>query len=222
MENNKQRFSSAPWIEPQNIMIGGAGGIGSWVALALSRIGHNLFIYDFDTVDEFNLGGQFYSHEQVYLRKVDALRNNLIKFSAQHINTFGKFLEDSEVCPITIAAFDNMEARKMLFNQWKKLETPLLFIDGRMSAEHFEVFAVTPDRADQWEKDWFPSSEANVVACSYKATTFNAMGIAYIITTAVNNFLSLHLGTDITRELPYKWTFHAGATYYETETGSIQ
>lgn len=209
--NTSARFSDAPWANKKlQIVIGGAGGIGSWVALSLSRIGHELYIYDFDTINDFNLGGQFYRHSQVNITKANALKDNLQIFSNSIVSTFSIYDESSLVTPIMIAAFDNMEARLLMFEKWlAQGDSAELFLDGRMMAESFIVYAVTPETAEMYRKEWFPSSEATQARCNYKATTFNAMGIAYVMTTLLNNFICIKTESDLTREVPFKWVSSA-------------
>lgn len=51
------RFSDAPWYIPNTpVLIGGAGGIGSWLGVLLARQDLAITIYDFDSVDLTNLG----------------------------------------------------------------------------------------------------------------------------------------------------------------------
>ncbi len=58
--------------------IAGAGGLGSNVASSLVRAGiGKLLIVDFDKVEESNLNRQFYFCDQIGMRKVDALKENL-------------------------------------------------------------------------------------------------------------------------------------------------
>ena len=73
------RFSDAPWAsEIRSITIGGAGGLGSWLAMFLARVGHRIDIYDFDHVGTENIGGgQFYSERQAGQAKTSALRSNI-------------------------------------------------------------------------------------------------------------------------------------------------
>lgn len=64
--NNKNsrtvRFSDAPWYIPGlPILVGGAGAIGSWLTLYLARQDAKLYVYDFDTIDLTNMGGQLYN-----------------------------------------------------------------------------------------------------------------------------------------------------------------
>ncbi|MHA1199668.1 MAG: hypothetical protein ACTSQF_10110, partial [Candidatus Heimdallarchaeaceae archaeon] len=61
----KSRFRDASWfgnVETLTtpIVVGGAGGIGSWLTFFLARMLSNnyIFLYDFDTVEEVNMAGQ--------------------------------------------------------------------------------------------------------------------------------------------------------------------
>jgi len=58
----------------------GAGGLGSNCAAALVRVGlGKLVIADFDTVSASNLNRQFYFADQIGMKKVEALYDNLMR-----------------------------------------------------------------------------------------------------------------------------------------------
>ncbi len=62
--------------------IAGAGGLGSAVAVALTRMGiGTLVIVDFDVVEPSNLNRQQYFIDQIGLPKVEALRQNLSRMN---------------------------------------------------------------------------------------------------------------------------------------------
>jgi len=199
----KMRFSAAPWAgKAQDIIIGGAGGISSWLSLALARAGHNLYVYDMDTYENQNIAGQFCKTSDVGKKKTVALKENIKAFTDSNISAMDKYESNSMVAPIMMCGFDNMEARKLMFEKWKAEDDRLLFIDGRMTAEVFNVFVVQKGQEDRYEETLFPSSEANELPCSFKSTTHNAMGIAYMMTSALNNFLAQDV--DPVRELPFQ------------------
>lgn len=217
------RFNDAPWMQEkrEDIIIGGAGGIGSWVSLSLGRTNHNLYIYDMDRYDENNLGGQFCKTKQVGINKAEALANNLNEFSVEKVTAMPyEYTNEGLVCPIMIAGFDNMEARKLMYTKWKnqKSEHKKVFIDARMTAEFFEVLVITnEDDEKRYEKDFlFPSSEANELPCSFKSTTHNAMGCAYLITGLLNNYLVGDYKNGGIRELPFHTRMDVGIMMFET------
>jgi sulfur carrier protein ThiS adenylyltransferase len=105
-----------------SVGIAGAGGLGSNVAVSLARagVGH-LVIADHDKVEPSNLNRQQYFVDQVGLRKVEALRANLLK-----INPFAVYeIHDVRISrrnaarvfasvDVVVEAFDRAEAKEML------------------------------------------------------------------------------------------------------------
>lgn len=69
-----------PFFELKNAVVGiaGLGGLGSNVAVALTRLRvGKLILTDFDAVEESNLNRQNYFHDQIGIHKVDASMENL-------------------------------------------------------------------------------------------------------------------------------------------------
>src|SRR3954465_14305021 len=75
MAQRTTRFSGADWADQlRTIILVGVGGIGSWTAINLARIGHTLHIVDPDIVDETNVnGGQAFRNADIGTRKVLAV-----------------------------------------------------------------------------------------------------------------------------------------------------
>ncbi len=106
-------------IQSKKIGIGGAGGLGSNVAVILARCGfRNFEILDDDTVDHSNLNRQFYFLDEVGKSKVTTLRNRLLKINpdcAVHIfpvhwseETGDQFFH---ACDFIVEAFDEAETK---------------------------------------------------------------------------------------------------------------
>lgn len=188
------RFKDAPWFAqgPQEIIIGGAGGIGSWVALALARASHILHIYDMDDYDLSNVAGQFVSLSAIGKNKAEALKQQLSAFCDEpDISTYGRFDEEGGMAtPIMISAFDNMNARKLMFEKWSSLEDREIFIDGRQGPEHGTIFAVLKGQESQYKESLFDDGEVEDLECSYKATTHCGMRTASEMVAQLNNYLS--------------------------------
>lgn len=99
--------------------IAGAGGLGSNIAMHLTRagVGH-LTVVDFDVVSESNLNRQFYFRDQVGLPKVAALCTNLLRIApALDLRTHAQRLTEADFrptfadCEVVVEAFDNPEAK---------------------------------------------------------------------------------------------------------------
>jgi len=194
IDNKKVRFSDAPWAKStQHIVVGGAGGIGSWASLYLARIGHSLHIYDMDTIEETNIGGQLYAVAQIGQNKAEATKETIINFCGEEasIHTYGRFDRKNGMCsPIMVSCFDNMSSRRNMFEVWKKQEDRLAFIDGRMLAEVGNVFLVQKGQEEKYEEMLFDDSEVEEVACSFKATSHCGGSIGALMVSILNNFLT--------------------------------
>lgn len=203
------RFSELMWYDPNyEFIVGGAGGIGSWLCLLLSRAGYHLHVYDMDTVDETNLGGQLYGSSSIGLDKTAATAANISNLSgSSKVETYEAYDEDSMATPIMFSAFDNMKARKAMFANWKEQEDRSLFIDGRMLAEAFQIFAVLPGKEEEYEKHLFEDSEVEEQPCSAKATSHCGAMISSMMMSILSNHISnIRFGANI-REVPFRTTF---------------
>ena len=113
-----KRFSSA------TIAVCGLGGLGSNIAIALSRAGiGKLLLIDFDRVDITNLHRQQYKANQIGCYKADALAENLLEIAPYtEVKTVtAKITEENFVdllkdADIVCEAFDNAESKAMLVN----------------------------------------------------------------------------------------------------------
>lgn len=138
------RFSGAEWfnkIHEQDIIIGGAGGISSWLAFLLARTNSGkITIYDHDKVEAVNLAGQFFGVHNVGQFKVYAVADNVREFADYYNLNYYNSRYDiyCNASPIMMCGFDNMEARKLFFRRWKNsvgidfAPDKCLLIDGRL------------------------------------------------------------------------------------------
>lgn len=196
------RFAGAGWYKhPISAVVGGAGGIGSWLTLFLARQGHDIHVFDFDVVEDHNIGGQIYALSQVGLSKVKALKDICEQLCDHNISFYNeKYIEDSIAGNIMFSCFDNMDARKIMFtnwyNTWKQAVAegdtePWMFIDGRLNAETAEFFCVTSEEtAQKWLESWFPDDKVEDAPCTYKATSHCAAILAGMMVGAVNNLVA--------------------------------
>jgi molybdopterin/thiamine biosynthesis adenylyltransferase len=211
----KSRFSDAIWAKDAadiDILIGGAGGIGSWLTLFLASIGYTLHIFDFDTVEVHNLGGQFYGSNDIGISKLAALKKNILEFrNENNVNIYvEEYKEDSLVSPIMISALDNMKARRIMFDNWKAQEDRVAFLDGRMQAELGMFYCVLPGQEEMYEAELFDDSEVEELNCSYKSTTHCGAFIGSQLTSLITNLIyNIRVGIEV-RSTPFKMEFELG------------
>lgn len=207
------RFSDAPWLlkDKPDITVGGAGGISSWVLLFLSRTANynRIYLYEDDVIDDTNMAGQFFSTTQIGQSKASAIMANMSLMSNYaNVDVLGRFEEDSMVTPIVISGFDNMKARKDMFEAWKKLDNREIFIDGRMIFEDGQIYTVTKGNEERYEATLFNDDELAPAACSLKATTHTGAHIASIMIAILNNYLAnVYFYKYPMRDVPFSYIF---------------
>lgn len=215
------RFKDAPWFPQQEeqVVVGGAGGIGSWLAFFLSRAGFKPTVYDFDTVEGHNLGGQFYRNTSIGIPKVTALDRIIKDFSNETINCFNIPIdEQSPSHHFMFSAFDNMKARRDMFHVWKKCITDSLvapiFIDGRLEMEQLQIFCVTPQNMAEYEENHlFSDSEVDDTPCTLKQTTHAAAMIASHMTGFFTNHIANIYEREVVRDVPFFYEFFIPVSY---------
>ena len=140
------RYSGAVWFDEvikRRVAIAGLGGIGSWTALLISRLSPGgMVIYDPDTVEAVNLAGQCLSKYHIGSKKNSSVANIIKSFSDYYnICRYDTYSTGSPSYNIMICGFDNMNARRVYFNNWLKYvnslsdktqERDFLYIDGRI------------------------------------------------------------------------------------------
>jgi len=111
-------------IKKSVVGIAGLGGLGSTVAVALTRVGiGKLILVDFDIVDPSNLNRQQYFIDQIGMPKVYALKETLLKINPYiKIDTYNEKLNSSNIerifkyADVIVEAFDRAEEKAMLIN----------------------------------------------------------------------------------------------------------
>lgn len=109
-------------LKRKTVGIAGCGGLGSNCAVALARAGTGkLVVVDFDVVDTTNLSRQYYFADQVGMKKVDALRENIHRIDPGiKVETHDVLLQEDNVsvifagCDVIVEAFDQAGMKKMI------------------------------------------------------------------------------------------------------------
>jgi molybdopterin/thiamine biosynthesis adenylyltransferase len=215
---NTDRFKDAPWFEhvttTSNICVIGAGGIGSWVSLFLSRMQPRVIsVYDSDVVEQHNMGGQLFRTTDIGKPKVIALRDSIVMYSNYKINAHNTVVSNTNgIVPYVNAFFscvDSMRSRKTIaeiFNyRLKHASIPnLLLIDGRLSAEFLQIYCVSNENIHEYMENHLPDDK-NVedTACTFKQTSHVAAMIASLMVSWYTNHVTNIVCQDDIREVPF-------------------
>ncbi len=120
------------------IGIAGAGGLGSNCAVALVRAGFRDFVIaDFDKVDVANLDRQAYFEDQVGMKKVEALKINLLRISKNlRIDSFDVKLGSSNIsrifsgCDVMVECLDCPQMKSLFVSELLPLGKLLVAASG--------------------------------------------------------------------------------------------
>ena len=206
----RSRFKDAPWYpkEITSTVIGGAGGIGSWLTFLLARAGFEPIVYDYDTIEEHNIGGQLFGIKHIGMSKIDAIKQIVLEYSDTHLTGMNEaFNTESMGHQFMFAAFDNMQARKDMFEVWWRdnSENPnAILIDGRLLMEQMQIFCVTPATASEYFKEHlFDDSEVEAENCTMKQTSHSASMIASLMVGFFTNHMTNIAHGSVVRQIPF-------------------
>lgn len=217
---NRSNFKGADWIHPDiKILIVGAGGIGSWVTFLLARIGYRVTVVDFDRIEPTNIGGQLFRPDDIGSYKVVALANIIQKFSDTIINKSISSIEsEAERISIVdnydyvIAAVDNMEARRFIFEEVRDfvVDNKIILIDGRLEMEMYQRYFINnEERIDKYSETLGDINDSNAQVCSLKQTSHIAAKLASDIVVAVTNSIANKINDKDYRKINYFKQYNA-------------
>lgn len=201
------RFKGMSWfpnIYKKEIIVIGQGGIGSWVSLLLARAGASLHTFDMDSFEKHNMSGQLVRNSDIGKNKAEAINGVIKSFcdESTEVTTYNeKYTKNSITGNIVIMGVDNMETRKVGFENWVNYleENPeekenSLFIDGRLSATVLQIFCIKgSDLSSVYkykEQYLFDDSEVEDLECTTKQTSHLAAMIAGHMVGYLTNFLA--------------------------------
>ena len=161
----------------------GCGAIGSSAATQLCRMGaENFSLYDMDKVETANIGVSQYNQCHIGMNKTSALKQLLTDINheidvTEHFGLFSNYYWNSNN-DIIILGFDSMKSRLESMEvclakrpNWKESK-PLMVIDGRMGAEHYQQYTFVSPSLDKYKKTWYSDDEGSSEPCNMKATSY--------------------------------------------------
>lgn len=172
------------------IHIIGCGGIGSWTALALAKMGcSNINVYDDDVVEDHNVASQFFKESQLGMLKRDALKENVKEQSGTGLYVHSNEeeeqigIEPTEDAQVVIFALDSMAERIRLGEIYK--DKNLYIIDGRMGGTQMEIYSRD---AKNYLSTTIPPEDVVPDICTARSICFNCITIGALISNYVRMF----------------------------------
>lgn len=217
------RFKNLPWFDKMSqstVFVGGAGGIGSWLGLLLARTGANVIVVDMDTVEEHNIAGQVYGVAHIGKPKVDALEcvieylcgeNNLSSINME-VTPDGQWEGMVSSSDAVCVGFDNLKARKLVFDHWLKHgKEDSIFVDGRLAAESGQIFRLTKNSTEEaikaYQQTYFTDEERVELPCTMKATSHCGALIASLMVAQISNHMN-NFNPDVLPRITSNVEFH--------------
>lgn len=181
------------------VMIIGAGGIGSPVALMLAKLGFSdITLIDDDDLEDHNIPNQIYRLKDCNSSKVDALKDIVMDFSnPEKVRVFNtrfkrnnkeEFFTGFSYHPIVISGVDSMQARADIWQALKYDTRVPIYIDGRMGGEVFKIFTINPCNSrdiEYYERNLHTDEEADVTPCTAQSIIYNVFTLTGMVGSQV-------------------------------------
>ncbi len=192
------------------ILLIGAGGIGSWVGVALAKMGcSNIMLVDFDKVEPHNIPSQSYEIRDRDRPKVYALEQAMNEMNHEKNKIYESFKKSFEdffkdhirKISVIICALDSMDERIKLWDIIKARDDVDLFIDARMGGELLRVYAVDPlnnEHVKFYESKLYPSSKADPLPCGSRSIVYTTLFAGAVVSSYVKKYAR---GEDIKAEV---------------------
>jgi molybdopterin/thiamine biosynthesis adenylyltransferase len=163
------------------ITVIGCGATGSWLTLALAKLGiTNITVWDYDIVEEHNIPNQVFGLPDVGESKVGQLYQHIEWTTGTKINIVNKAFTDARLSGIVFLMVDSMKARKEIFDNSIKMKNAVkLLVEPRMGLNEGRIYNVNPtdlNHIKRYEDCWYSDEDAEVSACGTSQT---------VITTAL-------------------------------------
>ncbi len=180
--HKRQADIISPEALSKPVHIIGCGGIGSWSALLIAKMGcQDITIYDDDKVEEHNVASQFFKQFQVGIKKTTALKQNVHEQTGIELKIGDtkdeEFIEDA----IIVIALDKMKRRKELSDAYSAFSSNII-IDGRMGGLQAEIYCC---HSSDYYKTIVDDEDVQQERCTERSISFNCALIGSLIANAV-------------------------------------
>ena len=157
---------NAESLNKWKVKVFGIGSIGSNLIKQLALVGFkDITAYDYDTVDEDNIGSQEFDARHIGMKKTEAIQSLMKQgYGFDVAVSDGKITKDTQILPdentVYFCSFDSLEARQML---WDKLKGfPVFWGESRigLTSQRF-YFVDLKNGDDEWVKKYEATLDPN-------------------------------------------------------------
>lgn len=230
ISRHKELFNPETFFHPVTII--GAGATGSWLAIALAKLGiENITVYDFDIVEEHNIANQAYSilgcnfdaqpldllytpkFGDIGKSKVFALEEHIFISTGTTITVHNEPFTNQRLSGIVFLMVDSMKTRKEIWEASIKMKTSVVhLIEPRMGLDVGRIYNVSPcnlEHIKQYENTYYNDDVAEVSACGNSMTVISsALGIAsWCVRQLINFHNNIELDNEILIDFKYNNVF---------------
>lgn len=180
-------------LRETEVVVVGAGGIGSPVTMALCKMGvGKVTVYDHDVVEAHNVPNQMYGPQDVGKAKVVALAEHCARQGAGIPEARYMRFGDQSLGRVTVCAVDSMEGRRELWERVKSEPVCGLWVETRMGAELGRVCAGDPLQREfqEWyEGTLYSDAEAVEAPCTERAVVYTGWMVAALVAAQVKRWV---------------------------------
>jgi hypothetical protein len=172
-------------LEKNHVSIIGAGSVGSFTTLILTKMGvGSVEVFDEDGVAEHNIAGQFYRKKDIGQYKADSLKELVSDFSISKGTFNNRHYKNEPLLETVIVTTDSMASRRLVWNEFLKQPQTKNFIDARMGAELAKLYTIrdkTPGSIKFYEATLHSDKESVKLPCTARTIIYNVNMIAAFI-----------------------------------------
>jgi len=189
---NQSGLITPEQMDRWSIGIIGTGAIGSFTAMALTKMGFkNIATWDDDTIEDHNIANQMFPVGDVGKKKAIATREMVKQFSGENIVSLSIRATAKKVYNFLRSTFpgtntmillcvDSLDVRKAIAEELAK-EYGIFVLDARMGAKTYRVLGFDSADADSIEaymKTFVADKDAVQERCGQKSIIYTVLGVA--------------------------------------------
>lgn len=186
--SNISYWRQLDWFDPaehqRSVTIIGCGGIGSFTAQALAKLGIKTFhLWDPDKVESHNVPNQWFDADNdIGDSKVNAIGRKIESGPDIHLHEKHWTRDLTPETDIVISAVDSIEARRDIAKSIWLHPSVELFVDGRIGGQVAKVFAIKPQDLEQLE--WYEKT-LNGKVVELPCTGQSIIDVAYFVAAMI-------------------------------------